>query len=93
MEQTLEEQAEEQQEIRHHRIHHLLILAEPVEGECLEDKGELRNYNSPNQSKSRNPTSSTEMLGKILIPGGSWFRFIETINQRSSHKMNEPLIG
>jgi len=70
-EQRPDEQVEKQQGIHHHhRIHHDLITGEPEEGECLDNRGELKNWNSPNQLRLKNLKSFLGSLGKILIPGG-----------------------
>jgi hypothetical protein len=84
-----------EREVTHHqhRIHHHLIMAEPGEGEYLDSRDMLSNWNSPNPSKLKNLKISTEMPARILIPGGYWFKFLLMTNQRISQRMSELLIG
>jgi len=79
--------------LHHHGIHHHLIMGAPGVRECPNDKGELRNCNSPNQSKLNNLKSFTEMPEKTLLPGGNWYKSILKISRRNFQRMNKRSTG
>jgi hypothetical protein len=87
-------EVEERQEVHHHhRIHHNLTMEEPEADICLYSRDVLKNWNSRNLLKLKNPRNFMGRQEKTLIPGGYWYKSKLRINRKNFPRISESSIG